>query len=368
MTKVRLLSILAALVLLPALLAAQGTIVTQKKAEAPGAWINHVEGKVFFQDFEKAEADKAVRPGDELVTQSGRVEIEIGDGNWVRLDRNTRVVFSDIQGSAATLNLWEGRIYLALRGLAVTVRSAQEEHEFREAGLVRIDVEKNKTEIYRDPRVADDFDGWSRDRDAALAKEDSAEATSYRRGPMFGGWAFSPFWPMSSFDWYMGFHPLWSYYDPFLWSYFSWPSWYFGWNPYGMWNSWYFGGYPFYGYYAGYGSYGGRQGNAIRRDGIVRPRDGGRQLRADGAGTRAVTSVRPSRVERSIRPTSGASGTRTGSGLTRTGSSRTGSGRTISGGSGRSSGGGSISRPTGGRVGGGMGGSIRGGGGGGRRR
>ena len=369
MTKVRLLSILTALVLLPALLAAQGTIVTKKKPEtSPGAWINHVEGKVFFQDFEKAEPDKAVRPGDELVTQNGRVEIELGDGNRVRLDRNTRVVFSDIQGSAATLNLWEGRLYLHLRGLAVTVRSAQEEHEFRDEGLVRIDVDRNKTEIYRDPRVADDFDSWSRGRDQALAREEESSEASYGRAPLFGGWAFSPFWPWSGYDWYMGFHGLWPYYDPFLWSYYAWPSWYFGWNPYGMWNSWYFGGYPSYGFYAGYGRnggrYGDRNGGAIRRDQIVRPRGAGagegRQIRADGAGTRSVTSVRPSRVERAIRPTSGASGSRTGAGAARSVSPRSSAPRSISGGSGRSSGGGMVSRPTGG--------SVRGGGGGVRRR
>jgi hypothetical protein len=336
------------LVLGPALLSAQGTIVvTPKKDTAPAAWINHVEGKVVFQNFEKAERDKAVRPGDELNTQNGRVEVELGEGNWIRLDRNTRVVFSDIRDDAAELSLWQGSLYLNLKGFAVKVRSAQEEHLFQDKGLVRVDVDKNRTQIFRDPRVADDFDSWSRSRDQELTNGGSGSAGG--RAPLFGGWAFSPFWPWSGYDWYMGFHPLWPYYDPFLWSYYAWPSWYFGWNPYRAWNSWYFGGYPFYGFYAGFGFRDGRSGgNVIRRDQISRPRgaagSAGRELRPGSTAAGTSGSVYPSRLARAIRPTSSVAGSRTGVGTARSVSPRSSSPRSVSRPGSRSSGGGSISR------------------------
>jgi len=365
MTKFRLLTVLLAVALLAPVLAAQNTVVMKEKAVTPAAWINFVEGKVFFQDFEKVERDKAVNPGDEINTQNGRVEIELGEGNWVRLDHNTRVVFNDIQKNAATLSVWEGSLYLNLNGAAVTVRSAQEEHLFQDKGLVRIDVDKNGTQIFNNPRVADNFDGWSRGRDEEMAKNSSGEPYPYYRAPLFGGWAFSPFWPWSGYDWYMGFHSFWPYYDPFLWSYYAWPSWYFGWNPYSAWNSWYFGGfgYPFYGYYSGYGMRGGLYGrNVIRRDQIGRPRGtvgtGSRQLRQVRSGSSSLgvsTSGYPSRLARAIRPTSSATGYRTGSGSTRSATSRSSSSRSTSSSSGRSSGGGTSGRSGGGGHGGGGG-------------
>ncbi len=368
MTKFRLLSFFAALALLPTVSAAQDTTVTRQKPETPAAWINHVEGKVFFQNFEKVERDKAVLAGDEINTQNGRAEIELGEGNWIRIDRNTRVVFTEIQKDSAILSLWEGSLYLNLKSAAVKVRSAQEEDFFQDKGLVRIDVDKNGTQVLKNPRVADNFDGWSRGRDEELARNESGSPAG--RAPLFGGWGFSPFWPWSAYDWYMGFHPLWPYYDPFLWSYYSWPSWYFGWNPYWAWNSWYFGGYPFYGYYSGFGYRGYRGGlygrNVIGRDQIGRPRGmigtDGRQLRQFRSGSSSLGAsggVYPSRLTRAIRPTSGAANTRAGSGTIRSRTSRSGSSRSSSGSSGRSSGGSSGARFGGGGHGGGGGGGRR---------
>jgi len=364
MTKVRLLSVLLAVALLASAAAAQEKITFSKKTEVPSAWINFVDGRVFFQDFEKVERDKAVNPGDEINTQNGRVEVELGEGNWIRLDHNTRVVFNEIQKNAATLSLWEGSLYLELKGgAAVKVRSSQEEHLFQDKGAVRVDVDKNGTQVFNNPRVADGFDGWSRDRDQALAQTESGGAYPYYR-PYFGGWAFSPFWPWSSYDWYMGFHPFWPYYDPFLWSSYAWPSWYFGWNPFWAWDSFYFGfGYPYFGYYGGYyGLRGGLYGrNVIRRDQVGAPRgavvSGQRQLRQIRSGSTALGSsggLYPSRLTRAIRPTSSATVSR-GSGTSRTVTSRSSSGRVSSGSVARSFGGSSGRSFGGGRMGGGGG-------------
>jgi hypothetical protein len=353
---------LALMVLIPALLAA-GVQTTPDRAE-PAAWITHVEGRVFFQNFEKAEADMAVKPGDELNTQKGRIEIELGEGNWIRLDQNTRVVFTDIQKDSATLSLWEGSLYLNLKNQSVKVRSAQEEHVFQDKGLVRIDVDQNKTKVINNPRTAaDDFDGWSRSRDEALASNER-EAGRYR-SPWFYGGAFSPFWPWSPLDWYGGFYPYWSSWGPYAWSYYSWPSWYFGWNPFWYGNPWSYGyGSYFGGFYAGaYGRMG--RGNrpferVIGKDQIRRPRglDGGsgRALRSGSSTGNSVSSVYPSRTPtRAIRPSPSSSGGRTMSGTVRSGSARSIAPRSSSGSGGRISSGFSGGRSSGGggRVGGG---------------
>jgi hypothetical protein len=363
------------LVLIPALVAAQAQ--TTPRTIEPAAWITHVEGRVFFQNFEKAEIDMAVKPGDELNTQAGRIEIELGEGNWVRLDHHTRVIFSDIQKDSATLSLWEGSLYLHLNNQAVKVRSAQEEHVFQDKGLVRIDAAQNKTNIINNPKTADDFDGWSRSRDEALTANEQ-EAGRYR-SPWFYGGAFSPFWPWSPFDWYAGFYPYWSSWGPYAWSYYSWPSWYFGWNPFWYGNPWSYGyGGYFGGYYAGVY---GRWGRNFRNDRVGRPIDRmigrdqirrplglegsmNRSLRPSSSTRSSAVGNYPSRTPtRAIRPSSNTSGSRSMSGTVRSGS-RSATSRSSFGSGGRSSSGFSGGRSSGGRSSGG-GGRV---GGGGRRR
>jgi hypothetical protein len=344
---------LSVLALVPALLLAQEKPATET-AEAP-AWITHVEGRVFFQNFEKAAADMAIKPGDELNTQAGRVEIELGEGNWIRLDNHTRVVFSDIQKGSATLSLWEGSLYLHLNNQAVKVRSPQEEHVFQDKGLVRIDIAQNATKIFKDPAATDDFDVWNQGRDQALASSDAEAGPD--RSPGFSTGGFSAFWPWSPLDWYGGFYPYWSYWRPYM-GFGFWPSWYFGFNPFWFGDPWFYGyGYFGGGFYArGYGRGGHRFDGGVRRS-IRRPE--------------GFASGYPSRIaSRAIRTSPYRSGSRTLSGT-----ARSGSGRTVAGGSSTRSGGRTYSGSSGGRSSGASrgGGSSRGGGasrggGGGRHR
>jgi hypothetical protein len=329
------------LALVPALLLAQAKPAPDS-VEA-GAWITHVEGRVFFQNFEKAEADMAVNPGDELNTQNGRIEVEIGEGNWIRLDQHTRVVFTDIQKDSAKLSLWEGSIYLRLKNQAVEVRSPKEEHLFQDKGLVRINIDQNETKIIKNPRVADDFDGWNRSRDEEMASSES-EAGRYR-SPWFYGGAFSPFWSWSSLDWYGWFYPYWSCWRPFLWSYYSWPGWYFGCNPFWFGNPWFFG----YGsYFGGFYARGGRSFNGVIRRGELRqPRglEGGpnRMIRHGSSARNSIASIYPSRIPtRAIRSSSYSAASRTAYRTVRSSSTRSTARRSSS----RSSGG---SRAGGGR-------------------
>ncbi len=302
-----LISCFAVLALVPALLLAQAKPAPESIDAT--AWITHVEGRVFFQNFEKAAVDMAVNPGDEINTQKGRIEIELGEGNWIRLDQHTRVVFADIQKDSATLSLWEGSVYLHLRNQAVKVRSPKDEHLFQDKGLVRIDIDQNEAKILKNPRVADDFGGWNQIREEELASSVS-EAGRYN-SPRFYGGAFSPFWPWSPLDWYGGFYPYWSSWGPYAWSYYSWPSWYFGWNPFWYGNSWFYGyGRYFGGFYAGGFGRGGR-----RFDGVIR--------RGEIRGSQRISGIYPSRIAtRAIRSSSNSAGSRTAYGTARSGSSR----------------------------------------------
>jgi len=319
----------AVLALVPALLPAQAKSAPAS-VEAT-AWITHVDGRVFFQNFEKAEVDMAVNPGDEINTQRGRIEVELGEGNWIRLDQHTRVVFADFQKDSATLSLWEGSVYLHLRNQTVKIRSPKDEHLFQDKGLVRIDIDQNEAKILKNPRVADDFGDWNQIREEELASN-GAEAGRYD-SPQFTGGAFPPFWSWSPTDFYGWFYPYWSFGRPFMWPYYAWPSWYFGWNPFWYGDFWYYGyGGYFGGFYArGYGRGGHRFDGEIRRGGF--------------RGTQRVSGIYPSRTAtRAIRPLSNSARSRTAYGATRSGSSRSIATRSSSRAGGRSSSGSSGSR------------------------
>ena len=336
-------SCLALLVLIPALLLAQAKPAAE--SAEPGAWITHVDGRVFFQNFEKAEIDMAVNPGDEINTLRGRIEIELGEGNWVRLDQHTRIVFTDIQKDSATLSLWEGSVYLHLKNQAVKVRSPKGERLFQDKGMVRIDSDQNDTKFIPNPQVADDFADWNRLREEEQAA--SVSLAGRAASPWIYGGAFSPFGFWSPMDWYGCLYPYWASWGPYMWPYY-WPSWYFGWNPF-----WY-GGYGFFGmggfnrgFYAGGYGRGGRPFDGIIHRGGLR-------------GERRISGIYPSRIQaRAIRPSSNRSGGGTAYRATRSGSSGSAGVRSTSRSGGRSSSGYSGSR---------SGGSSRGGGGGGHRR
>lgn len=313
-------ALIAGLLFLPVLLLSQNT--PQAATEETSAFISHVEGIVSFQNFEKAELHMTVKPGDALNTGKGMVEVDLGDGNWVRLGPHTSVVFTDLQKESATLSVWQGSIYLQLMDQTVKVRSPQREHSFRGRRLYRVDVEKNKTDVYEDPRVVDKFDSWSR----GLAEEtiDREYEPDPWRAYAYGGWmgwTFSPWWPWSRLDWVMGWSPFWYHYNPYFWSPYIWPTWYFGWNPYWSWNSWYYGYYPYdYGY--GYGFYGnyfpgfyGRSGRTvIRKDQLQEPRGIIRRanpvLRSSPSSLSPRGKIYPSRIAPSNRTSSSLSSSR----------------------------------------------------------
>ncbi len=289
----------------------------QAVTEQAPAFISAVEGIASFQNFEKAELHMVVKPGDELNTEKGMVEVDLGNGNWVRLGPHARVVFTDLQKESAVLSLWQGSLYLQLTDQTVQVRSPQKERSFHGPRLYRIDVEKNKTNVYEDPRVVDKFDSWSREREEETmlleADPDYRGTARYRGWGGWMGWSWSPWWPWSRLGWVMGWYPIWYDIYPGFWFHYTWPSWYFGWNPYWYWNSWHYGYYPYYfgsWYYGDYGyrSYGRRGLNVVRKDQLQQPRGIIRRSNPVNGSSSSTLSPRgkiyPSRIGPSNRTTS----------------------------------------------------------------
>ena len=88
-------------------------LISQETSE-PIAYISCVEGKVLFQGFEQAELNIPVLERDELTTEKGRVEVDLGNGNFLRLDHDTRVVFAVLEQESILLHIWNGKVYLRI--------------------------------------------------------------------------------------------------------------------------------------------------------------------------------------------------------------------------------------------------------------
>lgn len=275
----------------------------QTDTEETAGYISNVEGIVFFQNFEKAELDMAVKQGDELNTEKGRIEVDLGEGNLVRLDQHTRVVFTSLQKEQVTLSIWEGSLYLQLKNQMVKVRSPQEEHSFQEEGLYRVDVGKNKTEVYKDPRVVDKFDSWSRRREEEINRREYEP--NYSRAYPYSGWMGWSWYPLG---WNIGLYPLWYYYSyyPYAWnSYWYWNNWYMGWHPYGYLTSWYYSYYPIQGYYCNYHPFNYGRQTIIRKEQLQQRTARIGTLNAIPKQARSSGALYPSRItSRYIKPSS----------------------------------------------------------------
>ncbi len=175
----------------PVLLPAQAR--TQGEPRGTVGFISHTEGEVFFQNNERAEPDMVVTQGDELMTQKGRAEVDLGRGNWLRLDEHTRVSLTSLQKNSVKLSVEQGSIYLHLESKTAEVRTPTE--TFRpESGLCRVDVEKNKAKIYDNPRVVDRFDSWNSRLEERLNRPEYESNYGdygnygYGYGNWYGGW------------------------------------------------------------------------------------------------------------------------------------------------------------------------------------
>jgi len=207
--------------------------INPERATEP-AWISFLEGTVNL-NFERAEINMIVMSADELKTQQGRVEVYFRR-NYFRLDRYTEVIFVNLEENLVLLRIKSGNVYIRTKDI-VTIQTPHRQTNLS-AGLYRIDVKKNKTNIYFNPKVIDDnFDRFNSRRESEINRYSQPETRyiSYNSFSLYlyeyyswrwrafyrniywlsiyyGSW--NPFWsPFWSLIWY-SYH---NYYSFFYW-------------------------------------------------------------------------------------------------------------------------------------------------------
>jgi len=228
----KLMSILIGLILIAPFITAQGIrnesnqsqVTENKEVLTDGCVVTYVEGEAFFQSFTKVGVDMEILPGDELITRRGRIEAYLGNGNFLRMDRNTRVAFVKLGENATLLGIWNGSIYLAIK-TAIEVQ-APDQNFVLDPGSYRIDIEKDRTKVYQNPRVVDSFDSWSYERDNEINHPATTE-TGYLHDSygLYSYWSWRwnflyHSWYWNSYYWYFSWSPIWhSYHSYFYWHY-----------------------------------------------------------------------------------------------------------------------------------------------------
>jgi hypothetical protein len=274
-----------------------GQAQEKKNPENAPARLSFLEGKAFIQRasdvaYEEGQVNMPIEEGDRLGTTDGRAEIYIGNSNYVRLDKNTKVDFLSLpkkDSASVRLRNWAGNIYLDVRTLekekAVEVLTSDATFYILDQGIYRIDVRENKeTEILvfngmveasgeassslvktgqrvtlsegrflSKPSVFltvpdDSFDRFNQDRESSLNQELAKKHLTGELGDFeseldqYGDWLYlSPY----GYVWVpLGMAPDWRPYSYGRWGWGSGLGWYWipyepwGWAPfhYGRWN------------------------------------------------------------------------------------------------------------------------------------
>ncbi len=122
--------------------------------------VSFLEGKVFIQraadiGYEEAVMNDPVTEGDRIGTTDGRLEIQFGRGNYLRLDRDTKLDIMSMpkrDSDLVRLRLWSGHIYLTINNLkrekTIEIHTPDSSFYILERGIYRIDVDEGRgTEI-----------------------------------------------------------------------------------------------------------------------------------------------------------------------------------------------------------------------------
>jgi len=183
------------------------------------ARLSYITGNSYIQraselTYEEGVVNMPISEGDRVGTTDGRVEIYLGKGNYLRLDKNTKLDFLSLPKKGNDLvhvRVWSGNVYLSVDTLekekTIEIHSSDVSTYILNVGLYRFDVRENaETEIFvfkglveaagesgsvlikeaqrleainghftsrptRFLAVADDsFDRWSEDRESEIRK------------------------------------------------------------------------------------------------------------------------------------------------------------------------------------------------------
>ncbi len=136
-------------------------------ADEPGRYTNdtfarlsYINGNVFIQraaelDYEEGMANMPVTEGDRMGTTEGRAEIYMGRGKYLRLDQHTKMDFLSLPNPVNDLTriqIWRGNIFFSIMSLkkekSIEIHTDDASLYVLEAGLYRIDVRDEETEIF----------------------------------------------------------------------------------------------------------------------------------------------------------------------------------------------------------------------------
>jgi hypothetical protein len=141
--------------------------LSMARAEEPATYTNEtfarlscLDGNVYIQratelDYEEGVVNMPVTEGDRMGTTDGRAEIYMGRGKYLRLDYNTKIDFLDLPGledELTRLQIWRGNIFFSIMSMkrekTIEIHSPDASLYILEAGLYRIDVRENESEIF----------------------------------------------------------------------------------------------------------------------------------------------------------------------------------------------------------------------------
>lgn len=124
------------------------------------ARLSYLEGKAFIQrasdvGYEEAVLNDPITEGDRLGTMDGRLEIQFGRRNFLRLDSDTKIDVLNLPSKNSDLTrfrLWSGHIYLTVNNLdrekSIEIHTPDSSFYVLDKGVYRIDVDENRgTEI-----------------------------------------------------------------------------------------------------------------------------------------------------------------------------------------------------------------------------
>jgi len=152
----RLFGIALVLLLVVPLLAQEETKYTNDSV----ARLSHLTGNTFIQrasdiGFEECVLNTPITEGDRLGTTEGRAEIYFGQGNYIRLDNETKIDMLNLPkkgDDSVRIRVWAGHVYLDIANLikekSIEIHTADTSFYILDAGLYRVDVNENKdTEV-----------------------------------------------------------------------------------------------------------------------------------------------------------------------------------------------------------------------------
>lgn len=132
---------------------------TKYTAESVGR-VSFIEGKAFIQraadiGFEEVVVNDPVAEGDRLGTSDGRMEIQFGRRNYLRLDSNTKVDVLNLprkDNDTIRFRVWSGHVYFTINNLKkeknIEIHTPDSSFYVLDNGVFRIDVEEGRgTEI-----------------------------------------------------------------------------------------------------------------------------------------------------------------------------------------------------------------------------